>query len=96
MQQVYFLIFRVRDGKRINWSRPVGGLVMKPKRICSGVAVADFGLAEEIASHRYHCAPDENLILAECMEEVDQKKALRLHRRYEREMNEFLDLMEVA
>jgi len=69
---------------------------MRPKRICHGVAVCDFGLAEEIASIRYHCAPDEVLILAECMEEVDQKKALRLHRRYERDMNEFLDLMEVS
>lgn len=96
MKQVHFLIFRLKDGESIPWSKPIGGLIMKPKRVCSGVAVADFGLAEEVASHRYHCAPDEVLILAECLEEVDQKKAIRMHRKYEREMSDFLELMNVG
>jgi hypothetical protein len=93
MKHVHFLIFRIPSGDPIRWTKPVGGLVLKAKKICSGVAVADFGLAEEIATHRYHCAPGEELILAEVLEEKDQIKSHRLHARYEREFSDFLELM---
>lgn len=94
MKQSYFLIYRVRQNKRVNWDKPEGGLVMKPKRICDGLAVADLGLCEEVASHRYHCAPDETLMLVEVFDERDQRRAHYLHRKYERDMSDFLELME--
>jgi hypothetical protein len=93
MKHVHFLIYRLRSGESIRWNKPVGGLVMRPKRVCAGIEVADFGLAEEIAQHRYHCGPGEELILAEVLEEKDQVKSHRLHHRYERDFEDFLELM---
>lgn len=93
MKHVHFLAYRLKEGESIKWTRPTGGLVMKPKRVCKGVEVADFVLAEEIISHRFHCAPGEHIILAEVLEEVDQVKAHRLHNRYERDYSDFLELM---
>ena len=95
MKHCYFYIFRVsQSGKE--WKRPVGGLVMKPKRICGDTAITDFGLAEEVASHRFHCAPGETLVVEEVVDPSHFDKIRRMHRKYERDMSEFLELMEAG
>ena len=98
MKHCYFLLYRVPSvqTKPINWDKPDGGLVMKPKHVCSGVSVPDVELAQEVASHRYHCAPHETLLLVEVFEEYDKSRARRLHKLYERNFHEFLELMNVG
>ena len=98
MNHTFFLIYRVANEQTqpIRWDKPDGGLVLKPKKICNGVCIADFGLAEEIASHRYHRAPWEQLLLVEVMEEHDQHRARRLHNKYQRDFSSFIELMEAG
>lgn len=94
MNNCYFLLYRVAHNKSVNWNKPVGGLVMKPKRVYSGKPVPDLGLAEELAKIRHHCAPGEKMMVVEVFADGKVRRAKRLHRAYEREMNEFLELME--
>lgn len=96
MDNCYFLLYRVRHGGPINWNNPAGGLVLKPKRVYSGKPVPDLGLAEELARIRHHCAPGEKMMVVEVFSDREVQRARRLHLAYEREMNEFLELMEAG
>lgn len=90
---VYFLVYRRRAGHRIRFDRPTGGLVMEAKRAFNGKPVSDLRLADAVAHQRYHCRPDEELILAEVFERKDCREARKLFRAYESEMAEFRELM---
>lgn len=98
MKHVFFLIYRIPSPAvaPTRWDRPDGGLVMRAKRICEGVAIADYVLADEIAHERYHCAPGQQLLLVEVFEEHDQNRVRRLHRKWERDRVDFLELMRVG
>lgn len=93
----YFLAYRRTSGReKLRLSQPTGGLVMKPWAVVNGVPAADLALAADVLTERYHCKPDEELVIAEVFCKKEQKLARQLHRAWEEEMHEFLELMESA
>lgn len=92
-QLCYFLIYRLRPGRKLRWNHPTGGLVMEPGRVIAGVPAADLKLASDVAEQRYHCEADEKLVLAEVFQRKEKKLAQRLHALWEEEMHAFLELM---
>jgi hypothetical protein len=91
----YFLIYRGPDKTPINWVEPTGGLVVEPKKIVDDIPIADIGLVQQVAEHRYHYGPGEFLVIAEVFEPLEQGVADALHDEYEKDLREFLELMEV-
>jgi hypothetical protein len=55
--------------------------------------VCDFKLAGSVLEQRYHCGPDEELVVAEVYERKEQRLARKLHTEWEGQMSEFLELM---
>ena len=65
-----------------DWERPTGGLVMP---------TPDVGYAYAIACERYHYGPHERLWVKEVGEVHDRAMAAMLHKRWEREMNKWME-----
>ncbi len=93
----YYLAYRQKnDGRSVPWDRPTGGLVMDPEEYVQGHPIGDSAAAYEILQERYHCGPDEVLIMAEVFEKRECMKAHRLHHQWEHSMNQFLEMMDCA
>ena len=93
----YFLAYRKRCGKlSVNWRKPTGGLVQKPARFVEGYPVSDFQKAGRILERRYHCAPHEELIIAEVFEREEIRLARKLHLKWVADVREFRELMGAA
>ena len=95
-QYCFFLVYRTTHHDEIDWDHPTGGLVMEPKDIIDGIPLSDINLAEEVSCERYHCDPNEWLMIAEVWNNREKCLAAHLHREYEREMEDFHALMLTA
>jgi len=94
-KRCFYLAYRRKRSRRsIDWTRPTGGLVMEADGYVYGYPICDFQLAADVLHQRYHCGPHEELIIAEVLEKTEKGIAMRLHGKWERDMSEFMDLME--
>lgn len=91
----YFFVYRVLKGEEVDWDNPTGGMMLKfPKK--GGIPVVDACVLHRVASQMYHCGPHEQLLVVELFEEHEQHAARVLAARYECEIAQFKELMEVS
>ena len=93
----YFLCYRRRGrSKNIDWDHPTGGMVVEPLKVIGNIAVSDFRSAIEAMEDRFHCGPGEDLVIMEVFEQEYQSLAWLLHIKWQRDMHQFFELMEVT
>ena len=101
---VYFLVFRRRQTDPLNLQirSAIGGIVLRGKKavqeypaLQAYVYISDFALAIDLASTLYEIAPWEQLDVSECCSSQAKKRAKFLAQQYERELEEFKELMGV-
>ena len=68
---------------------------MNPVRMVEGIPVADMAIAADVLAQRYHCGPHEELVIAEVLCRKEKRLARELHRKWDAEMSEFVEMMQV-
>lgn len=84
---VHYLVYRAEDVNAVDWEEPDGGFV---------IFATEAHRAREIAAQRYHRGPHEKLVVAVADTPEDCWKAVVLAAHWEKERQEFRELMEVA
>ena len=90
----YFFVFRTQIGEPIDWAEPTGGFVMATENAVHGQPIVNYGDALELIKRRYHCSHYETLRVMEVFEPDDCWTANLLHKAYEKDANEFEELMD--
>ena len=92
----YYLVYRYpSDNCEISDRTLVGGMVIKCHKVYMGQPLGDWVTAHEVAMERYHTTPMEGLGIMEVFEDDLQQLANSLQARWDREVRQFKELMEV-
>ena len=97
MKKCYFLIYRhSKLCYVIDWEQPTGGMVLEPDFVVEGHAGVCRMRIQDEAKDRYHCGPNEDLLIAEVFGEYECRAAQRLHQQWMADRIDFMTIMSAS